>query len=319
MVTVNQSIATTNVSPATICTGDSAMLTATGGGTYLWSTGSTASSMYISPTATTNYTVLVTNGICSTTAVAAITIVTSITANINAPSSICTGNNLILTASGGSSFSWSNGATTASITVLAGTPDTTTYSVMVSSGTCLDDTSITINVNPTPVAIAWNNVTITAGNSTTLSASGNGNYLWSNGITDTAITVSPPATTVYCVIVSNSYCADTACVTVTVELIDCSPAVTGEFFLPNAFSPNGDNDNDMLKIYYGAMQCIQTFELHIYNRWGEKVFQITDPAFYWDGNYKEERLSTQVLVYYLKATLITTEEIIKKGNINLVR
>ncbi len=98
--------------------------------------------------------------------------------------------------------------------------------------------------------------------------------------------------------------------TVTVDL-QC-----GEVFVPNAFSPNNDGEND-LECVFG--KCIQTMTFAIYDRWGEKVFDTTDPKKCWDGIYKGEVMNTAVFVYYLDATLITGEKIKKKGNISLVR
>ncbi|TAL58357.1 MAG: gliding motility-associated C-terminal domain-containing protein, partial [Bacteroidetes bacterium] len=107
------------------------------------------------------------------------------------------------------------------------------------------------------------------------------------------------------------------CVTVFVEPMDCSTA--GELYLPNAFSPNNDGENDFFRLYYGNRICIETFKLVIYNRWGEKVYESTDPAFKWDGSYRKKEEGTAVFVYYTKATLITGEEIVKKGNISIIR
>jgi gliding motility-associated-like protein len=104
-----------------------------------------------------------------------------------------------------------------------------------------------------------------------------------------------------------------------VEPLDCSPSVTGELYLPNAFSPNADGENDVLRTYFGNYTCIKTFELRIYDRWGEKVFETTNPIAEWDGYYKEKTEGVAVFVYYMKATLITGEEIMKKGNISLMR
>jgi gliding motility-associated-like protein len=231
---------------------------------------------------------------------------------------VCAGQNAVLTASGGTNYSWSNGATTSSITATA----TATYSVIVSIGSCSDTASASVVVNPTPTVSVSGNVTITAGNSATLSASGGGNYLWSNGGSSSSITVSAPATTMYCVYVSNSFnCVDTNCiiVTVVVEPLDCSSAITGELFFPNVFSPNGDNENDVIKIYYGNYACIKSFEVFIYNRWGERVFETTDPIAAWDGSFRGKAVGPAVFTYYMKVTLIDGDEIVKRGNISLIK
>nr|MBA3706100.1 gliding motility-associated C-terminal domain-containing protein [Bacteroidota bacterium] len=121
----------------------------------------------------------------------------------------------------------------------------------------------------------------------------------------------PSQTTQYCVTVSNTNgCTDNACVTVTVD-VHC-----GEVFVPNAFSPNNDGENE-LECVYG--KCIQKMTFIIFDRWGEKVFETSDVKQCWDGSYKGNIMNTAVFVYYLKATLITGEEIMKKGNISLVR
>ena len=90
----------------------------------------------------------------------------------------------------------------------------------------------------------------------------------------------------------------------------------GDVFVPTAFSPNGDDEND-LECVLG--DCINSMEFAIFNRWGEKVFESTGQQTCWDGTYKGELLNTATFVYYLKATLVSGEEVLKKGSINLVR
>lgn len=89
-----------------------------------------------------------------------------------------------------------------------------------------------------------------------------------------------------------------------------------EIFVPNAFSPNNDMEND-LECVLG--NCIQDFYFAIYDRWGEKVFESTDPKNCWDGTYKGKLMNTAVFVYYLQATLNNGETIKKKGNVSLIR
>ncbi|TAL59505.1 MAG: T9SS type B sorting domain-containing protein [Bacteroidetes bacterium] len=298
-----------SVTPNTsICAGQTVTLTAASGGTnYSWSTGATTSVVAVTPTVTTTYSVITSNGSCS--AVATVTITVSPPQAAYAISAtICAGQIAILTASGGGNYLWSNGATTSSITAAtAGS-----YSVIVSVGSCSDTASASVVVNPNPVAAAFSNVTITQGQSTTLSASGGGTYLWSNGSTDSVITVMPLVTTLYCVTVTNvTGCKDTACVQVTVKEIPCK-----EIFIPNAFSPNNDGENE-LECVMG--NCIETFSFAIYDRWGEKVFETTDQKICWDGKYKGKLLNTAMFVYYLEATLTSEEKITKKGNISLIR
>ncbi len=65
--------------------------------------------------------------------------------------------------------------------------------------------------------------------------------------------------------------------------------------------------------------CIAQLVIAIYDRWGEKVFESDDINFTWDGSYRNKIQNTAVFVYYLKATMKDGAEIIKKGNITLVK
>ena len=120
---------------------------------------------------------------------------------------------------------------------------------------------------------------------------------------------SPTVTTTYTLTVTNGPCTSSDTVTVFVE-VQC-----GELFVPNVFSPNGDNENDTLKVYGN---CITSLEFVIYDRWGEKVFETDDPAKGWDGNVRGKKMDTAVFVYYLNATVNGTE-VKKHGNITLVK
>lgn len=90
----------------------------------------------------------------------------------------------------------------------------------------------------------------------------------------------------------------------------------GEIFVPNAFSPNEDGQNDVLVI---KANCIMSITFAIYDRWGEKVFEARDIQTGWDGKYKEKLLNTGVFAYTLQAQLIDRSEIVRKGNISLIR
>jgi gliding motility-associated-like protein len=52
--------------------------------------------------------------------------------------------------------------------------------------------------------------------------------------------------------------------------------------LPNVFTPNGDEKNDLF-VPMPGYRFIESINLHIYNRWGQEVFSTTDPAIRWDG------------------------------------
>ena len=70
--------------------------------------------------------------------------------------------------------------------------------------------------------------------------------------------------------------------------------------MPNAFSPNGDGINDIYKPKNGY-QNITEFHAYIFNRWGQKLFEWTDPATGWDGTYKGSPVKDGVYFCLVKA------------------
>lgn len=223
VVTVN-SLPTANAgADVTIEEGNSTTLTASGGGTYLWNTGETTESITVSPTVTTTYTVTVTQNGCSANDDVIVTVNTPVVANAGPDVTICDGDSTTLTASGGSSYLWNTGATTASITVSP--TSTTTYTVTVSDGITSDNDDVIVTVNPLPTANAGADVTIDEGNSTTLTAMGGDTYLWSTGETTASIIVSPTNTTTYTVTATQNGCSAADDVIVNVNPLGCSYSV----------------------------------------------------------------------------------------------
>jgi gliding motility-associated-like protein len=309
-ITVNSAPTITVSGTTSICTGDQTTLTASGGNSYSWNTTATTTSITVSPAATATYTVTGTavNG-CTGATTITVTVNTIPVASITGNDSICEGQSVMLSGSGGGVYSWGTNEFTQNITVAP--TATTTYSLVVEIGTCTDTAYFTVTVLPVPTAGAGADVTITSGSNTTLTATGGGTYSWSTGATTSAITVAPAATTTYCVYVTNSSgCVSSDCITVTVDP-DC-----GELFVPTAFSPNGDNNNDIL---YIEGNCIVELQFEVFDRWGAKVFETADRLKGWDGIYKGQPLNTAVFAYKLRARLATGEEVNRKGNISLVR
>ncbi len=90
-----------------------------------------------------------------------------------------------------------------------------------------------------------------------------------------------------------------------------------ELYIPNTFTPNGDGFNDVFKVR-GPMFSIYYFA--VYNRWGQLMFETTDPTQGWDGNFKGKPSDPGVFGYYVKAKCSeASEEIFKKGNVTLIR
>jgi gliding motility-associated-like protein len=193
---------------------------------------------------------------------------------------------------------------------------TYTTTLVVSDGTSFDTVTNVITVFVPPAANAGADISTESGSTITLNASGGGTYLWSpaTGLSCTACqspTLTPTASTVYIVTVTDANgCTDTDGISIGIEM-KC-----GNVFVPNAFSPNGDSENDVLYVYG---DCITSMEFNVFDRWGEKVFSTTERTIGWDGKYRGKELDTGAFVYYLKGTLQNGDEIDLKGNISLVK
>jgi len=200
---------------------------------------------------------------------------------------------------------------------------TVTLAASNANGTSTTTSTNYITVFPSPTATVSSDVIITPGSTTQLIAAGGGTYNWfpATGLSCTNCNnpiANPTQTTIYCVEVANTDgCLDTACVKVTVEL-PCLNNIN-ELTAPNAFSPNQDNVNDEFCLQ-GWDICSENFEIVIYDRWGEKVFESTNPNFCWDGIYDSKIMEAQVFVYFIEAKFKNASQaIIKKGNVTLIK
>lgn len=197
-------------STTTICAGSSATLTLTGATTYSWLPSGAGSSSVLSPTATTVYSITGTTGGCTSS-------VRNVTVNVNAtpvltltPSSstLCSGQSRVITASGATSYSWSTGASTASISV---SPTlTTVYTATGTTSGCFGTKTATVTVTATPVvSVSPTNTTICSGKTVTLTASGATSYTWLPSGSGSTNVVSPSSNTVYTVTGGNGSCIGT--------------------------------------------------------------------------------------------------------------
>jgi PKD repeat protein len=149
-VTVNP-LPNVTVSSPGICTASSVTLQASGASAYSWTGGLAAISNPSTPvlTTTTTYTVTGTTGACSKTAVATVTVSSSLNVTVNSPS-ICSGSTASLLANGASSYSWTGGLSGVSNPTTPVLTTTTTYTVTGTSGACSKTAIATVTVKPIP-------------------------------------------------------------------------------------------------------------------------------------------------------------------------
>lgn len=237
--------------------------------------------------------------------------------NITGNTTLCNGQSTSLTANGANTYTWSTGDNTSSINVSPSS--SASYSVIGSNGVCTGTAVVNVIVNNSPtISVTPLTSTIQITGQVGLLASGADSYSWtpSDGLNNPFVAnpvASPTITTDYCVWGINSNgCADSACVKVIVD------NRCGELFVPNVFSPNGDNNNDELCVY-GTLCIVKDYLFVIYDRWGEKVFETTDKSACWDGTYKGKPLNNATFVYYIKGTKYDDSVIERKGNITLIK
>jgi gliding motility-associated-like protein len=266
-----------------------------------------------------------TPGPCANSSSVTVAITTVPVATASATNSVCSGQIISLTSTGGGTYSWdgpgaySSGVQNPTIDP-AGLTNSGTYTVTVNNGGCTDTAQVNVTVVPLPVADAGSDVTIVGGNNTELNASGGTSYSWSpaTGLSCTNCqdpVASPTVTTTYCVVVNNGGCSDNDCVTITVDV----PCITNkDLGVPNAFSPNNDGNNDEFCLS-GWSACMDAFNIIIFDRWGEKVFESSEADFCWDGTFRGKTLDPAVFVYFITAKYTVGDNVTKKGNISIIR
>lgn len=141
-------------------------------------------------------------------------------------------------------------------------------------------------------------------------------YQWSNGDSGPTIRDEPTETTTYTVTITDSNgCTNTGSITINVEVPPCSEE---GIFVPNAFTPNNDGNNDLLLVRSNAVKEMDFFVL---DRWGNEVFRTTNQRDGWNGKYHNDgrELSSDVYAWCLVATCSDGNDIHLVGNVSLLR
>lgn len=93
-----------------------------------------------------------------------------------------------------------------------------------------------------------------------------------------------------------------------------------QILAPTGFSPDGDGVNDIFKIFTKPNGTFfESFNLQIYNRWGQKVFESNNQGYGWNGEFNEKKCDIGVYAYTLVGKLTNGEEVKKKGSVTLLR
>jgi len=244
--------------------------------------------------------------------------------NVSDNKFICKGDSVNLLASGGAYIIWQpiTGLNNAYIYNPIAFPDTSTWynATVYSTHACSNQDSVMVTVQNAPAVTYSVDTTIVIGDVADLfiyANQPNVSYIWTpsyglNCTNCTDVYAQPLETTTYQI----SYEDSASCFLQNVEI---TVTVDEKYSIdvPTAFTPNGDNKNDV--VYVKGWGIKNLLEFSIYNRWGEKIFTTDDINVGWDGTYNGKPQNIDSYVYYVKAKLYSGKEIEKKGTINLFR
>lgn len=299
--------------------------------TYTLNTGVSNSTGAFTALAAAGYSVIVNDNYgCADTISINITEPASLTSQNTVSNISCFGEadgQVSVTATGGTQpYTYTlNGSTSNSGIFTALDSGTYTYIVDDANG-CIDSADITItepdaiSVNITP-GIAVINLSEEIQLVATSNYDPAATYLWSppNGLSCSTCpnpVVSSLTSMEYTLQVSVAINGNTC---TTFENVPVTVIPNYDLFIPNAFSPNGDNNNEYFT-WYGNLKAVSLVEVMIFNRIGEKVFESNDINFKWDGKYKGVLQAPGVYIYTVKAVFIDGHrEEIFKGGITLIR
>ncbi|MDP1622576.1 MAG: gliding motility-associated C-terminal domain-containing protein [Bacteroidales bacterium] len=172
--------------------------------------------------------------------------------------------------------------------------------------------SISVINYPKPVISLGDTVLLYSGSTINLHAGGGfTEYLWSNGSRDSVINVRNQGS--YWAKVKDIHCCINA---------DTTFVKVFEYFIPNAFSPNGDGINDVFRVN-GLYKNIK-FSMIVYDRWGQLVFKSENVDKVWDGTYKGQICPPETYVWivnigFLGQDIITNGDIVFKGTVTIIR
>jgi gliding motility-associated-like protein len=97
---------------------------------------------------------------------------------------------------------------------------------------------------------------------------------------------------------------------------------TNFIYIPNAFSPNADGVNDFFRGFVADDITVLSYDLYVFDRWGDLMFYTADPDGGWDGVLRGKVMDPAVFVYYIDMTVEscgTVKRIFREGDVTLVK
>lgn len=274
------------------------------GASYLWNDGS-AAGQYSINTAGDYWLTVIQSG-CSRNDTIHVDYKPSPIVNLGNDTTLCEGTSYLLNAfNAGASYVWQDNSTQPAYTVFK--PGT--YYVQVNLNGCINADTALVYYKTKPVFSLGDDSLICPGVPLTLSAATPGarSYKWQDG--STADHYIAATAGLYSVQVTNECGTATRSINVTNALC--------ELEMPDAFTPNNDGVNDKFGVKYP--QFIKAFHIIIYNRWGSKVFETTDPYLKWDGTVKSIPQNIGSYVWMIDFTDNNNKQQTAHGMVTLLR
>jgi gliding motility-associated-like protein len=292
------------------CSGDSIVLNAgTGFTNYQWSNGSNMQNITIKAAGSFSVRATTLQGCSSADTLKVMNVFPNPLVKLNKDTGLCIGTAKVLDASNFASYLWNNGSTSQTISI----NNIGTYAVLVTDNNgCKgrDTARITTLYQPPALFLPQDTAICSYG---TLELSSNNNYetyLWNTGSSTKNIIINRNG--LYWLQVKDK----NSCVgidTVTVSLKECLQG----FFMPNAFTPDGNNLNDDLKpLIFGK---IKSYRFTVFNRYGQVVFQSNDRFAGWSGLFNGVEQPPGSYAWLCAYQLENEAPVIKKGTAILIR
>jgi gliding motility-associated-like protein len=293
-----------------ICSGDSIILKAgTDYASYHWNTGSTTVTIIAKQAATYIVAVLDTNNCTANDTLVIQQLYPRPLVNLGNDRNICEGQPLVLDAGRYSSYAWQDGSTLRYFTV----NNIGLHKVKVANSYgCIGEDSIDIKkiVQPPADFLATDDSLCRYATLDLVPAGAYNNYWWSTGAGQRSITIDQPGMYILKV-EDNNGCTGND--TIQIYRKECLAGV----YIPNAFTPGNDGKNDVFRaMVYG--EAI-SFELQVYNRYGQLVFAGNDPYKGWDGRVNGTLANAGTFIWLCRYHLKGDDPKYKKGTVTLVR
>ena len=292
-----------------LCAGDSVSFSVSGKFvSYHWNTGAVTSSITTNKTGKYSVTATDVNGCKVFDSVRVVEIRETPDVKLGDDFAICEGASRILSPGTYSSYLWHDGSTNNEY--VASLPGTYSVTVTDAYGCVSGDTVELTKIYETPKNFLPADTAMCGYGRMSIVVQGAYNqYNWNTGNRNSFIVIDKPGT-YWLTATDYNNCTGTDSIQVTFK--KCAEG----FFVPNAFTPQGDGRNDEFKPYIGADVTEYVFEL--FNRWGEKVFSSNDPQKGWNGRVNGKPQDTDTYLWHcrFKSGGIVHEE---KGSVILIR